>query len=231
MKTIYSKISEKIYPGRGNPDLLRYVQPKHKQILDVGCGDGSNASLIIKNFPKVVVDGITISSAEIDACKNILRKCYLFDVTKGNSGQKLADKYDLIIFCHVLEHVPYPVDVLNGFYKVLKPSGEILIIVPNLMHLVNRFKMARGKFQYTKDGILDFTHLRFFTYQTVTPLLVDQDKYQLKSIDAIGHFTLGLFRKIIPAKSALWVDRLAVKAFPSFFGESFVLLLQKKESR
>jgi SAM-dependent methyltransferase len=231
MAAIYKKITEKIYLGPGDPNLLRYIRPKHRKILDVGCGNGSNSALIMKHFPKIVADGITISSSESRVCKKIFRRCYLFDITSEKANQRLEDQYDLIIFSHVLEHTVHPIDVLSGFDQVLKTGGEILVIVPNLMHLVNRFKMAQGKFRYTKEGILDFTHLRFFTYQNVVDLLIDQDKYQLKSIDAIGHFTLGIFRRIISKKAAAWFDRLAVKAFPSFFGESFVLLLQKKESK
>lgn len=222
----YTANDQKLYHHLSQT-FLKYINNNHKLILDVGCGNGDNEKMIKIKFPNVLIDGITISKIEKENCQNLLRKCYLIDVSKGDFSC-LNDKYDLIIFSHILEHLAYPKDTLDQFYNLLNPNGEILIIVPNVMHYLNRFNLIRGKFDYTEQGILDFTHFRFFTYQSVINLLVNQKKYSIKRFDIKGISTYSILYKILGRKITSTINKITLKLFPNLFAEEFILLLSIK---
>lgn len=83
----------------------------------------------------------------------------------GDSG------FDAILCGDVLEHLVDPVDVLRRLLNVLKPSGFVVISVPNVAHIDVRLALLNGRFPYTETGLLDRTHLRFFTRESVGTLL------------------------------------------------------------
>ncbi len=80
-------------------------------------------------------------------------------------------EFDWILFADVLEHLPNPGKVLGRSIACLKPSGKILISVPNIANFVIRLSLLAGRFDYTDRGILDRTHVRFFTLRTLTEML------------------------------------------------------------
>jgi 2-polyprenyl-3-methyl-5-hydroxy-6-metoxy-1,4-benzoquinol methylase len=80
-------------------------------------------------------------------------------------------EFDWIVFADVLEHLRNPVEVLTRSIPCLKPSGKILISVPNVANLVVRLGLLMGRFNYADRGILDRTHLRFFTRRSLEEML------------------------------------------------------------
>jgi len=79
--------------------------------------------------------------------------------------------FDAIIFGDVLEHLKDPRAVLTRFAKLLRPDGKILISLPNVANLWVRLNLLFGRFEYSRVGILDQTHLRFFTLKTAKELV------------------------------------------------------------
>jgi 2-polyprenyl-3-methyl-5-hydroxy-6-metoxy-1,4-benzoquinol methylase len=73
----------------------------------------------------------------------------------------------------VLEHLPDPIRVLRNVHSLLNPGARVVISVPNIAHLSVRAQLLFGRFQYSDRGILDRTHLRFFTRRTIKELLTD----------------------------------------------------------
>ena len=84
------------------------------------------------------------------------------------------DPYD------VLEHLINPELALRQIQQVLAPRGRVIICVPNIAHARIRLKLLSGKFEYESTGILDVTHLRFFTYKTAREL-IERAGYQILS--------------------------------------------------
>lgn len=75
-------------------------------------------------------------------------------------------KFDFIIFADVLEHLATPKDVLNNCKRLLQENGKVLISIPNVTHNSILIDMMNDRFDYQKTGLLDRTHIHFFTYKT-----------------------------------------------------------------
>lgn len=86
--------------------------------------------------------------------------------------QKLADnRYDYIIILDVLEHIKNPLEVLKKLSQLLAAEGMILLSIPNIAHNSVILHLLQNKFEYTSVGLLDNTHVHFYTYQSIKSLL------------------------------------------------------------
>jgi SAM-dependent methyltransferase len=79
--------------------------------------------------------------------------------------------FDAIVYGDVLEHLKDPLTVLRSINRQLKPEGFVVVSVPNSAHAWVRLQMCFGRFNYAERGILDKTHLRFFTFASFCRLL------------------------------------------------------------
>jgi 2-polyprenyl-3-methyl-5-hydroxy-6-metoxy-1,4-benzoquinol methylase len=89
--------------------------------------------------------------------------------------------FDYIIFADVLEHLYHPGKVLRNMRGYLKPGGRILCSIPNMLHASVMIPLLQGDFSYQDAGILDKTHIRFFTLQSVYQLMA-QSGYRVESV-------------------------------------------------
>jgi SAM-dependent methyltransferase len=85
----------------------------------------------------------------------------------------LDARFDYVLLADVLEHLQHPERVVAWTLRYLKPDGRLLISVPNVAHLYVRWKLLWGAFDYQDRGILDRTHLRFFTRKTFAAFIED----------------------------------------------------------
>src|SRR5205823_7166679 len=83
----------------------------------------------------------------------------------------LEGGFDAIVCADVLEHLRDPAAALAAVRHALAPDGEVVISIPNVAHLWVRLSLLAGRFDYAERGILDRTHLRFFTRRTLLALL------------------------------------------------------------
>lgn len=141
-----------------------------KQILDVGCGKGYMGAKL-KEEQKCTVDGVELDkvAAEIAAEKYD----HVSVMMLGNSNDKefvkfLSErkKYDCIICGDLIEHVSDPGYILSVLVKKMAPEGKLLVSIPNIAHADVIAGLIDGRFNYNMWGILDTTHLRFWTEQS-----------------------------------------------------------------
>jgi SAM-dependent methyltransferase len=144
----------------------------------------------------------------------------------------LGGPFDLLVFSHVLEHTRNPVDVLRRFLPMLNPRGHVLIAVPNTLEWRTRMCFLRGDFLYADSGILDRTHLRFFTYQTAAKELVEPlPELTLLVRKARGSLPFGrLRRRLLPDHLLKSMDNTAVRCFPNLFAGEVALLAKRTAS-
>jgi 2-polyprenyl-3-methyl-5-hydroxy-6-metoxy-1,4-benzoquinol methylase len=139
-------------------------------VLDVGCWNGTLGRLLIREYG-AIVDGI-----EQDAEQAATARAYgyrVVDVADLNLGiPDLGDRtYDFILFGDVLEHLVHPDVVLTAISSRLNCEGRVLISLPNIAFAGNRLSHLFGRWDYRDYGILDRTHLRFFTKRTMIKLV------------------------------------------------------------
>ena len=92
--------------------------------------------------------------------------CYVADLEDGLPAEARKHRYDCIVFSHVLEHLRAPEQLVRESVGVLTDDGVVLIAVPNVLIWRQRIDFMRGRFEYTDTGVLDRTHLRFYTFKS-----------------------------------------------------------------
>ncbi len=136
-------------------------------VLDIGCGSGKFGKIL--HDKQCVIYGIEIDNKAAECAKNsgYYKEIFVMDVTDEKSDDfKSLEKIikpDIIIMSDILEHLSDPTKVLCMYSKLLQPGGNILVSVPNISHMDIIANLINGKFNYTDMGILDNTHLKFFT--------------------------------------------------------------------
>lgn len=218
--------SAKVYGNDGNPDVLNLIPSGAKYILDVGCGDGSNAKKL--TAPDRIIDGITLSEKEKEQASQFMRNIYVHNLENGLpiDGENI---YDVVICSHVLEHICYPDKLLNDIYRVLKSDGIFIIALPNLMHYKARLKLVAGNFNYQNAGVWDYTHFRWYTYKTAQQLFI-QHGFKIKLATVTGDLPFNsIFRKILPKKVGRAAYSFLIKLSKGFFGFQLLYAVQKKK--
>ena len=119
------------------------------------------------------IQGCQVTGIEIDADAASQARPYCDDILIGNIetmdlDQLLHDRqFDVITFADVLEHLRNPTAALHKIRPFLREDGYVLASIPNIAHCSVIYEMARGRFEYRSLGLLDNTHIHFFTRQTI----------------------------------------------------------------
>lgn len=154
-----------------NIDRLAVEQVSSKSfVLDIGCATGFIGEYLRKK-KECEVFGIDIRKEEIQVAKKRLQKAIVIDIEKKDSVKKILKetrnkKFDVILATSVIEHLKEYNNALSHMKFLLKPGGIIVASTPNIAHWSMRLELLKGKFNYSEYGILDNTHLHFFTVQT-----------------------------------------------------------------
>lgn len=210
----------KKYQNNGNLPLISLIPKNANCILDVGCGSGDNARIL--NAAKKKVDCITISKEEVDIARNFCDNIYLKNLEEGLPNEIMANKYDVIICSHVLEHIAYPSRLLRDIKKLMKPFDTVLLVaLPNFLSYKNRLNILFGKFNYEKTGIMDYTHLRWYTYKTGKQLLIENG-FTLTNITIDGNIPLASYLNFLPEKFKIYIRNILFNVSPGLFGGQFI---------
>ncbi len=152
--------------------VISLLAGDEKRILDVGCNDGSFGNHLKSLRPGVEVVGIEADPDQALKASQVLDKVvvgYFPDCLSQIDG-----KFDAISFNHVLEHLADPWGALQACTTVLNPGGRVVGEVPNIRYYEPILELVfRGRWTYQDTGILDRTHLRFFTRSSLRDLLHD----------------------------------------------------------
>jgi len=165
------------------PEMLTYIPDTSNTILDVGCGCGDFGELV-KVALSSEVWGVEINTHAIEIASQKLDRVICGDFT--NDLGLPERKFDCIIFNDVLEHMIDPFTSLSNAKKFLKHGGVIVASIPNVRYFPNIWELVVKKdWQYSEWGILDRTHLRFFTYRSILSTL-DSLGYSVQCIEGIN---------------------------------------------
>ncbi|MBC7843289.1 MAG: class I SAM-dependent methyltransferase [Gemmatimonadaceae bacterium] len=165
--------------------------PIGARVLDVGCGTGALATML-RDVRKVTVFGV-----EPDADRAALAAARGIEVHHGVLTPALAERigqFDVVIYADVLEHLPDPLTELRTALPFVAPGGQILVSVPNIAHWSVRVDLLRGRFRYAEYGIMDATHLRWFTEETTRQLMA-QAGIDVASVQQTAGVMLQCYRE------------------------------------
>jgi len=204
-----------------NRYVLKIVPVEARRILDVGCGSGLLGGEI-KRLRNCEVIGITLSESEAQEASKFLDKILVCDLNKYDPGE--LGKFDCVLCSHVLEHLYYPKRLLELLRNNLNDHGLLIIALPNVVYWQQRLEFLKGKFRYTNEGLLDYTHMRFFDYQTALELIQDAG-YKVLSKFFDGHFPLPVIRNLSKSLAYI-VDKTAIKVAPGLFTRQFIFVAQ-----
>jgi SAM-dependent methyltransferase len=150
--------------------MLAFVPASTTRLLDVGCDTGRFGAALRARFPTSELWGIDPAApgrAVPDPYNRRITGLFPDDVPEGGM-------FDCIVFNDVLEHMADPWDALRKAHHLLMPGGTLIASIPNVRNArVVRPLVLRGRWDYADSGILDRTHLRFFTRSSAIALFVD----------------------------------------------------------
>jgi 2-polyprenyl-3-methyl-5-hydroxy-6-metoxy-1,4-benzoquinol methylase len=215
----------RIYKNNGNAPLLALLDSAARMVLDVGCGAGDNAALLRTMLPQCEVHGVTHSPTEAQMAEKCMAACWVFDIEGEIPAELAAIRFDTLIFSHVLEHLRDPAVILKKFTALLRPGGCVAIAVPNVLSWAMRWRFVRGNFEYESDGVLDDTHLRFFTYLTADRYLLGKSP----ELNLVSKSTTGsvpqwwLRRHLLPKSWSARIDAVGCRVWPNLFGDQVLL--------
>lgn len=156
------------YYGNEREEVQDMVPTDARVILDVGCGRGIMASQLKAKRSAEVWGVEIVAEAAEDAAKRLDK---VISASVEEALPQLPDNYfDVIIFADVLEHLVDPYTVLEQIREKLKPGGIVTASIPNIRHWSIFIELFEGRWVYRKEGLMDSTHLRFFTRSTIVDM-------------------------------------------------------------
>ncbi len=210
-------------PGSSHDILLSRIVARGGglSVLDVGFGAGHLARRIrpfcrylagIELDPEAALEGAAFFDDPL-----------VDDVVRGLAGP-WREPFDVIVAGDILEHLPEPGQALALFRPLLKQEGLLLVSLPNVANVTVRLGLLFGRFPSTDRGILDRTHLRFFTRRTGRELLVRHGFRVVRETPTampveLALPLLGRPPLATPVRAAV---RLLAAAWPGMFGYQFV---------
>lgn len=210
-----------------NLTVLKTVSVPTGRVLDIGCGTGNLGAALKKQGAKEVV-GITYSPEEGVAAGRKIDRVLVADLDIFVPPPDLG-MFDVIVCSHVLEHLREPHRLLRLMHQHIAPTGVLIVALPNILHWQRRLRFLFGDFTYTDGGLMDTTHLRFYTWATAQAL-IKESMYDLCEARADGHFPLPLLRRYLPVKLTAWLDQVSTRLIPGLFGSQFILLCRRRRT-
>jgi 2-polyprenyl-3-methyl-5-hydroxy-6-metoxy-1,4-benzoquinol methylase len=138
-----------------------------KNVLEVGCASGVQ-SKVFKDVLGCSVTGIEINEEAAKEARQYCKEVIVGDIEQIDFEELLKDrKFDIVIFSDVLEHLKNPSRALEKVNPLLADDGYVVASIPNIAHSAVVYQLMKGHFDYRDYGLLDDTHIRFFTKKTI----------------------------------------------------------------
>lgn len=211
----YYKSSKKWWKYDPKHSVLPFIN-KYEKVLDVGCSYGDFGAALIQKGCEV--DGVEVYGPAIEQAQKILNHVYILDLNNINlADNTIKSCYDVITFMDVLEHFVEPALVIQYFKKFLNVNGRIYVSLPNVANIQTRFSLLCGNWNYEDYGVMDRTHLRFFTRKTALELVMTR----FKNAKIIAK--TPILDILVPRRALTWASPLFIKLMPSLFTLQFVI--------
>lgn len=198
------------YFSSARTGILDLLPEFSARVLEIGCGSGQTLEMLKEKKLCLETVGVELFAAAADEARNKVDSVYCMDVEKSPMPENIG-KFDLILLLDVLEHLVDPWFLLSHLVEnYLAAHGKVIVSLPNARHFSLVLPLLRGRFDYVERGILDKTHLRFFTKDSAVELLrsasLNIETIKATSLDLhlnsgkLNAITLGLFSEFIASQ-------------------------------
>jgi 2-polyprenyl-3-methyl-5-hydroxy-6-metoxy-1,4-benzoquinol methylase len=145
-----------------------------QRVLELGPAAGHMTRVLRDRGCSVV--GIEVDPDKAELAGEFAERVIVGDLDALNLDEELgSERFDVIVAADVLEHLTDPLSALRTLKRFLAPDGYFVISLPNIAHGSVRIALLQGHFDYQNVGLLDTTHLRFFTRESIGRLLDDAE--------------------------------------------------------
>lgn len=172
--------------------ILRYKKSDYPSILDVGCASGIIGQLL--GWKKNIY-GIEKNRLLAKKAQKYCEKVFLIDLDEFKPEIFRDKKFDFIICGDVIEHIKEDEELIKQLTQLLDRGGIMIVSLPNIAQIFFRFLHLFGKWSYQETGVMDKSHLHFYTRETAEKLLV---KSKLKILEIVPSGTIVSFINILP---------------------------------
>jgi SAM-dependent methyltransferase len=202
--------------SHGRISTLLKARPPSK-ILDLGCSSG----LLAERLQQM---GHHVTGVDVIEIPGVVERTSAFYKADLNEGipSEVGTGFDVVLAADVIEHLVNPGALIKQVRHVLAPDGVALFCVPNIAHWYPRLRSTLGMFDYDQRGILDSTHLRFFTRRSIRKL-IERQGFTVRRIDSVGLPLDALGLDGAKAKVLRLVDRMVLDLWPTMFGYQFIV--------
>jgi 2-polyprenyl-3-methyl-5-hydroxy-6-metoxy-1,4-benzoquinol methylase len=153
-----------VYTFNPRSDCLQMIRRAPTVALDIGCGRGGVGHALRQRFPDCELWGCEFNSVAAQEARQHFDHVVEQDVESVDfSALGLKKPFDLVCLFDVLEHLSNPWQLLHNLLPRIAPDAHLLISLPNVANIALLHDLLHGHWKYRRYGLLDFTHLRFFT--------------------------------------------------------------------
>lgn len=163
-------------------DMIDRNREDSIRVLEIGCDCGATLLEIRNRFPNAIVYGSEINEEAAKVASHIAH-VQVNNIEEENLSFERGF-FDYIIFGDVLEHLHEPLKTIQYCKGFLKKEGCIIASIPNLMHISIMEKLLKGDFTYTETGLLDKTHIHFFTFNEILRLF-EAGGYKVENVKTV----------------------------------------------
>jgi methionine biosynthesis protein MetW len=206
------------------PGIVADMIPTGSRVLDIGCGTGS-LSRILSDACHAEIVGIEPDPIRAQRATERGVKVYVGPLTPELICQ--IGSSDIVLLADVLEHLPNPQAMLVLAREALRPRGAVIVSVPNVAHWSVRADLIHGRFRYQPWGIMDATHLRWFTVETAKSLLASAGFNVVEYRATAGIGLLDNYGRAplrwLPPTFRNRLLQLGCRHWPTLFGSQHVL--------
>lgn len=216
----------KNFPGSSHWLLIRAIRrtPRwHGALLDIGAAGGELASILSSDFDTLI--GIEGDPARVQALSRHFDQAFVADL--NHLGR--LPRAGAIILADVLEHLAYPREFLRLVHEAIESDGRVYVSVPNVANITVRLSLLFGRWNYAERGILDRTHLRFYTRDTISAELRENGFEPLKIEVTTMPIRLVLDSRV-PASLIRFLERMLLPLTaiaPSLLGYQWVITAKR----
>ena len=192
------------YFTHARPEMQPFVPEVASRVLDIGCGAGAFGAALKELRPQVNVTGVEIDPEAAESARSRL-DLVLDGDAESALPHLLGQNFDAIVLNDVLEHVVDPEELLRKLRPLVADGGRVVASIPNVREFFTvKNLVLHGQWEYADEGILDRTHLRFFTRSSLAGLFerggfaverveginrTGSSKFKLFNLIALGRFS------------------------------------------